>query len=137
MTPRQLARTRPWRALAAFVVLLSALVIVINGVEAGLEYVESRVEVRAELHPVSEARIAEFQARLDAVRSSMKYGFLSSLSTPDQVASRIARYVALTGDVAQDAANGDHTAGFVALGAGAGHQQIRHRMQGLYGKGQL
>jgi uncharacterized repeat protein (TIGR01451 family)/fimbrial isopeptide formation D2 family protein len=28
MTPRQLARTRPWRALAAFVVLLSALVIV-------------------------------------------------------------------------------------------------------------
>jgi zinc protease len=40
------------------------------------------------------------QARLDAVRSSMKYGFLSGLSTPGQVASRIARYVALTGDVA-------------------------------------
>jgi cell division transport system permease protein len=47
-------------------ILLSALVIVINGVEAGLEYVESRVEVRAELHPVSETQIAEFQARLEA-----------------------------------------------------------------------
>ena len=47
-------------------ILLSALVIVINGVEAGLEYVESRVEVRAELHPVSEAQIAEFQAELEA-----------------------------------------------------------------------
>lgn len=47
-------------------ILLSALVIVINGVEAGLEYVESRVEVRAELHPVSQTQITEFQARLEA-----------------------------------------------------------------------
>jgi cell division transport system permease protein len=31
-------------------ILLSALVIVVNGVEAGLAYVESRVEVRAEVH---------------------------------------------------------------------------------------
>ena len=31
-------------------ILLSALVILISGVEAGLEYIESKVEVRAELH---------------------------------------------------------------------------------------
>ena len=53
-------------------ILLSALVIVINGVEAGLEYVESRVEVRAELHPVSDARIAEFQARLDQANAALE-----------------------------------------------------------------
>ena len=46
-------------------ILLSALVIVINGVEAGLEYVESRVEVRAELHTGhTEERIAAFSQQL-------------------------------------------------------------------------
>ncbi len=40
------------------------------------------------------------QDRLDAVRSNIKYAFLSGLSTPGRVASRLARYVALTGDVA-------------------------------------
>jgi len=46
-------------------ILLSALVIVINGVEAGLEFVESRVEVRAELHPgLQESQIATFQQEL-------------------------------------------------------------------------
>jgi cell division transport system permease protein len=48
-------------------ILLSALVIVINGVEAGLEYVESRVEVRAELYPaLPDDRIADFQQQLEA-----------------------------------------------------------------------
>ena len=40
------------------------------------------------------------QARLDAVRSNRKFGFLSSLSTPSAVASNLARFVALTGDLA-------------------------------------
>jgi len=39
------------------------------------------------------------QAQLDAVRSHMKFAFLSGLSTPGAVASQLARYVALTGDV--------------------------------------
>jgi len=47
-------------------ILLSALVIVINGVEAGLEFIESRVEIRAELFPVSDSQIAAFQAELEA-----------------------------------------------------------------------
>ena len=38
-------------------------------------------------------------ARLDAVRSNMKYGFLSGLSTPSRVAQRLARYIAWTGDI--------------------------------------
>ncbi len=43
-------------------------------------------------HPVT-------TARLDAVRSRMKYRFLSRLSTPSEVASSLARFIALTGDV--------------------------------------
>ncbi|MFQ5719427.1 MAG: M16 family metallopeptidase [Acidobacteriota bacterium] len=43
-------------------------------------------------HPVS-------QQRLDDVRSNLKFGFLSSLSTPGAVASNLARFVALTGDM--------------------------------------
>jgi zinc protease len=39
------------------------------------------------------------QERLDAVRSNLKYGFLSNLSTPGDVAGNLARFVALTGDV--------------------------------------
>lgn len=54
-------------------ILLSALLIVITGVEAGLEYIESRVEVRAELHPaLRQERLDEFQAQvaqLDQVAS--------------------------------------------------------------------
>jgi cell division transport system permease protein len=46
-------------------ILLSALVIVISGVEAGLNYVESKVEVRAELHDgLLEERVFEFHDRL-------------------------------------------------------------------------
>jgi cell division transport system permease protein len=45
--------------------MLAALVIVISGVEAGLSYVESKVEVRAELHDgLQEERVLEFQERL-------------------------------------------------------------------------
>ncbi len=47
-------------------ILLSALVIVINGVEAGLEFIESRVEIRAELFPASEVQIEEFRVVLEA-----------------------------------------------------------------------
>lgn len=47
-------------------ILLSALVIVINGVEAGLEFIESRVEIRAELLPVSDGQIAAFREELEA-----------------------------------------------------------------------
>ncbi len=39
------------------------------------------------------------EERLDAVRSRTKYSFLTSLSTPDGVASTIDRIVAITGDV--------------------------------------
>jgi len=50
-------------------ILLAALVIVINGVESGLEYVESRVEVRAELHDgVLQERVDELQAKVQALR---------------------------------------------------------------------
>jgi cell division transport system permease protein len=46
-------------------ILLAALVIVISGVEAGLEYIEARVEVRAELHRgVLQDRVDELQARV-------------------------------------------------------------------------
>ncbi len=45
--------------------MLAALVILINGVESGLEYVESKVEVRAELHDGLQAeRVLAFQDQL-------------------------------------------------------------------------
>lgn len=49
-------------------ILLSALVIVIAGVESGLEYIESRVEVRAELHDgVLQERVDDLQTRVLAL----------------------------------------------------------------------
>jgi cell division transport system permease protein len=49
-------------------ILLSALVIVIAGVEAGLDYVETRVEVRAELHRgVLQERVDDLMARVEAM----------------------------------------------------------------------
>ena len=39
------------------------------------------------------------RARLDAVRSNLRYGFLSGLTTPDAVCQAVSRYVAHTGDV--------------------------------------
>ncbi len=48
--------------------MLAALVILIAGVESGLEYVESKVEVTAELHDgVLEERIADLQTRVAAL----------------------------------------------------------------------
>jgi cell division transport system permease protein len=49
-------------------ILLSALVIVITGVESGLAFVEQRVEVRAELHDgVSQDRVDDLAARVAAL----------------------------------------------------------------------
>ena len=39
------------------------------------------------------------QERLDAAKSRRKYGFLSRLETPDALASSLARWIALTGDL--------------------------------------
>lgn len=57
--------------------------------------------VEAELWAVVDdlARTPVSQASLDAVRSSRRYGFLTALTTPDGVASSLARIVAHTGDV--------------------------------------
>ncbi len=45
--------------------LLSALIILVSGVEAGLRFIESKVEVRAELHEgVLAERVADLEARL-------------------------------------------------------------------------
>ena len=38
-------------------------------------------------------------ARLDAVRSNLKYSFLSALTTPNQVCESLANFIALTGDL--------------------------------------
>ena len=38
--------------------------------------------------------------RLDAVRSNMRYGFVAAMGTADGVASSLARYIAITGDLA-------------------------------------
>jgi len=49
-------------------ILLSTLVILISGVEAGLAFIESKVEVRAELHDGLRAEsVSEFQQRLGAL----------------------------------------------------------------------
>jgi cell division transport system permease protein len=49
-------------------VLLSALVILVSGLDAGLAYIESKVEVRAELHDgLRTESVEEFQARLAAL----------------------------------------------------------------------
>ncbi|MFN0007663.1 MAG: M16 family metallopeptidase [Planctomycetota bacterium] len=40
------------------------------------------------------------EKRLDAVRSNMRYGFVADLGTADDVASTLARYVGITGDLA-------------------------------------
>jgi cell division transport system permease protein len=59
-------------------VLLSALVILISGVEAGLAFIESKVEVRAELHDgLRVDSISEFQARLDALSEVASTRFVS------------------------------------------------------------
>jgi cell division transport system permease protein len=58
--------------------MLAALVIVISGVEAGLSYVESKVEVRAELHDgLQEERVLEFQERLARLPEVSRVDYVS------------------------------------------------------------
>jgi cell division transport system permease protein len=58
--------------------MLAALVIVISGVEAGLSYVESKVEVRAELHDgLLEERVLEFQDRLAGLPEVSSVNYVS------------------------------------------------------------
>jgi cell division transport system permease protein len=58
--------------------MLAALVIVISGVEAGLSYVESKVEVRAELHDgLLEERVLEFQERLSGLPEVSSVNYVS------------------------------------------------------------
>jgi cell division transport system permease protein len=48
--------------------LLSALIILVSGVEAGLRFIESKVEVRAELHEgVLDERVSDLESRLAAL----------------------------------------------------------------------
>jgi zinc protease len=54
-------------------------------------------ELWSTLHALQEQPVSA--ARLDAVRSNIRYSFLSDLSTPDDVCQSLARYVAWTGDV--------------------------------------
>jgi cell division transport system permease protein len=59
-------------------VLLSALVILISGVEAGLAFIESKVEVRAELHDgLRTESVSEFQLRLEALPEVASTRFVS------------------------------------------------------------
>ncbi len=58
--------------------MLAALVIIVSGVESGLEYVESKVEVRAELHDGLVAdRVAEFQQRLEGMSEVASVDYVS------------------------------------------------------------
>lgn len=59
-------------------VLLAALVILISGVEAGLAFIESKVEVRAELHDgLRTESVSEFQLRLEALPEVASTRFVS------------------------------------------------------------
>ncbi len=66
-------------------ILLSALVILISGVEAGLEYIESRVEVRAELHDgLAQERIDDLQARVANLSDVASVTFTSKQQALDE-----------------------------------------------------
>ena len=62
-------------------ILLSALVIVISGVEAGLSFIESKVEVRAELHDglASTDPIDDLRARLEALPEVAATSYVSKV----------------------------------------------------------
>lgn len=58
--------------------LLSALVIIVSGVEAGLAFVESKVEVRAELHDgLTQDRVFEFRDRLTTLPEVSQVTYVS------------------------------------------------------------
>ena len=65
-------------------VLLSALVILVSGLDAGLSYVESKVEVRAELNDgLSEQTVDDFQQRLEALPEVASVAFVSKEQAKD------------------------------------------------------
>jgi cell division transport system permease protein len=74
-------------------VLLSTLVILVSGLDAGLSYVESKVEVRAELHDgLSEQTVEEFQQRLAALPEVGSVAFVSKEQAKDDfLAARAAQ----------------------------------------------
>ena len=58
--------------------MLAALVIIISGVQSGLSYVESKVEVRAELHDgLQQERVAQFEERLAAMSEVAAVSYVS------------------------------------------------------------
>lgn len=60
-------------------ILLSGLAILISGVEAGLSYVESKVEVRAELHTgLLPDRVSDLQQRLEALSEVSSTTYISA-----------------------------------------------------------
>jgi zinc protease len=79
-----------------------------NNRDPGLWTVYAMVKEPGDVHGVEAElwkTIADLQKtpvareRLDAVRSNLRYSFLSNLSTPADVAQMTARYIALTGDL--------------------------------------
>jgi cell division transport system permease protein len=74
-------------------VLLSTLVILVSGLDAGLSYVESKVEVRAELHDgLSEQTVEAFQQRLTALPEVASVAFVSKEQAKDDfLAARAAQ----------------------------------------------
>jgi cell division transport system permease protein len=74
-------------------VLLSTLVILVSGLDAGLSYVESKVEVRAELHDgLSEQTVEEFQQRLAVLPEVASVAFVSKEQAKDDfLAARAAQ----------------------------------------------
>src|SRR5262245_42552724 len=58
--------------------LLSALIILVSGVEAGLHFIESKVEVRAELHEgVLAERVDDLETRLAALPEVASVAYVS------------------------------------------------------------
>ena len=58
--------------------MLAALVIIISGVQSGLSYVESKVEVRAELHDgLQQERVAQFEERLAGMSEVATVSYVS------------------------------------------------------------
>jgi len=64
-------------------VLLATLVIIISGIEAGLAFIEAKVEVRAELHDgLRDESISQFQQRLDGLAEVASTSARSSPAWP-------------------------------------------------------
>jgi cell division transport system permease protein len=69
-------------------ILLSTLVILVSGVEAGLAFIESKVEVRAELHDgLREDSVTDFRSRLEGLS---EVGSVTYVSKEDALADFLA-----------------------------------------------